>query len=102
MNPAKSVNLLSHTSLAKAAEFLKALAHPRRLQINQLLLGGKRYTVMEIKQTFGLTQSTASASLQFLQRSGLLKRSKSGRAVYYEIAEPQLHDIVNCIIRRFD
>ena len=102
MNRAKSVNLLSRTSLTKAAECLKALAHPRRLQIIQLLLGGKRYTVMEIKQTFGLTQSTATANLQFLQRSGLLTRSKSGRSVYYEIAEPQLQDMVNCILRHFD
>ena len=50
MKQDNSTNLLSYKSLARAAECLKALAHPRRLQIVQLLLDGELYTVMEIKQ----------------------------------------------------
>jgi len=96
-----STNLLSYKSLARAAECLKALAHPRHLQIVQLLLDGELYTVMEIKQKLGLTQSTTSEYLRFLQQCGLLTSSKSGRSVYYEIAEPQLQDILSCINRRF-
>ena len=101
MNQKNSTNLLNYQSLAKAAECLKALAHPHRLQIIQLLLEGELYTVMEIKQKFGLTQSSTSEHLRFLQRCGFLKSSKSGRSVYYEIAEPQLQDILSCINRRF-
>ncbi len=101
MDHENSTHLLSYQSLVRAAECLKALAHPNRLQIIQLLLEGEPYTVMEIKQMFGLTQSTTSAHLRFLQRCGLLTSSKFGQSVYYEISEPHLEDIVNCINRRF-
>ena len=101
MDHENSTHPLSYQSLVRAAECLKALAHPNRLQIIQLLLEGEAYTVMEIKQMFGLTQSTTSAHLRFLQRCGLLTSSKFGQSVYYEISEPHLEDIVNCINRRF-
>ncbi len=101
MDHENSTHLLSYQSLVRAAECLKALAHPNRLQIIQLLLEGEPYTVMEIKQMFGLTQSTTSAHLRFLQCCGLLTSSKLGQSVYYEISEPHLEDIVNCINRRF-
>ncbi len=88
-------------ALEMAAECLKTLAHPHRLQIVQLLLAGELYTVNEIAEEFGLSQPTTSDHLRLMQRCGFLKSTKEGRTVYYEIAEPHLMEIMNCMKSRF-
>lgn len=92
---------LNQTALQNAAECLRILAHPHRLQIVQLLLGGSRYTVGEIAEACELNQPTTSDHLRLMQRCGFLTSQREGRTVYYEIAEPHLQDIMNCIQARF-
>ena len=101
MNKKRSANKLDIEALTKAAECLRALAHPHRLQIVQLLLEGEFYTVNEIAEICELTQPTTSDHLRLMQRCGCLKSSREGRTVYYEIAEPHLQDILNCMKSRF-
>lgn len=93
--------LLDFESLSMAAECLKTLAHPGRLQIVQLLLSGKRYSVNEIAEICDLNQPTTSDHLRLMQRCGFLKSERVGRTVYYEIAEPHLADIMACMQSRF-
>lgn len=101
MNKKRKTAKLDIEALTMAAECLKALAHPHRLQIVQLLLEGELYTVNEIAEFCELTQPTTSDHLRLMQRCGFLKSSKEGRTVYYEIAEPHLQDIMNCMQSRF-
>lgn len=84
-----------------AAECLKALAHPHRLQIVQLLLSGKPFSVNEIAEHCDLNQPTTSDHLRLMQRCGFLTSQREGRTVYYEVAEPHLEDIMACIQSRF-
>jgi ArsR family transcriptional regulator, zinc-responsive transcriptional repressor len=87
-------------ALAEAAECLRALAHPVRLRMVQLLLRG-RYTVGELAADCGIPDNVASENLRFMQHCGFLASEREGRRVYYRIAEPHLHDIMACVEGRF-
>lgn len=97
----KTSKQLDFESLTEAAECLKILAHPSRLQIVQLLLTGKRLSVNEIAKACDLAQPTTSDHLKLMQRCGFLVNEREGRTIYYTIAEPHLKDIMNCMQRRF-
>jgi DNA-binding transcriptional ArsR family regulator len=92
--------LTSLDGLGRAAECLKTLAHPHRLRIVQMLLGG-RYTVGELAGACEIPSHMASEHLRLMQRCGFLGMEKDGRCVFYTIAEPHLADIMACIESRF-
>lgn len=69
--PAKESPLLPMPALAAAAECLKALAHPHRLRIVQLLRRG-RYTVGELADACEIPSHMASEHLRLMQRCGFL------------------------------
>ena len=87
-------------AFAQAAECLKTLAHPVRLRIVQLLLHG-RYTVGELADDCGIPDNVASEHLRLMQRCGLFTSEREGKKVFYQVAEPHLEDIMNCIESRF-
>ena len=87
-------------ALGAAAECLKALAHPVRLRIVQLLLGG-RYTVGELAEDCAIPDNVASENLRLMQRCGFLTSERDGRRVYYRVAEPHLKNIMACVEGRF-
>jgi DNA-binding MarR family transcriptional regulator len=71
-----------------------------RIRIVQLLLHG-RYTVGEIAEDCGIAENLASEHLRLMQKCGFFSRTREGRCVYYEVAEPHLAQIINCIESRF-
>jgi DNA-binding transcriptional ArsR family regulator len=87
-------------SFAQAAECLRTLAHPVRLRMVQLLLHG-RYTVGELAADCGVPDNVASEHLRLMQRCGFFTSERDGRRVYYQVAEPHLQDIMNCVENRF-
>lgn len=87
-------------ALEQAAECLKTLAHPHRLRIVQMLLRGQ-YTVGELAEACEIPSHMASEHLRLMQRCGFLTSEKDGRKVYYEVAEPHLADIMQCVEERF-
>jgi len=91
---------LDMDALGQAAECLKALAHPVRLRMVQLLLHG-RYTVGEIAEDCGIAENLASEHLRLMQRCGFFSSERDGRRVYYAVAESHLEDIMACIESRF-
>jgi len=92
--------LIDLDALAQAAECLRTLAHPHRLRIIEMLLGG-RYTVGELAEACGIPSHMASEHLRLMQRCGFLDSAREGRTVYYGIVEPHLAKIMNCIAERF-
>lgn len=102
MSPRKSTSrpIGSPDDFAEAAECLKTLAHPVRLRMVQLLLNG-RYTVGELAEDCGVPDNVASEHLRLMQRCGYFTSEREGRKVFYQVAEPHLEDIMNCIESRF-
>lgn len=67
---------------------LKALAEPHRLRLFWLLIHvDQRITVAEAMDVTGDTQYNASRNLKMLYKAGLLTQTKSGKWVYYKLAE---------------
>jgi DNA-binding transcriptional ArsR family regulator len=79
---------------------LKTLAHPVRLRIVQLLLHGP-YTVGELAEDCGVADNVASEHLRLMQRCGFFTSEREGRKVFYQVAEPHLENIMNCVESRF-
>jgi DNA-binding transcriptional ArsR family regulator len=90
----------SPQAFADAAECLRTLAHPVRLRMVQLLLYG-RYTVGQLAEDCGIPDNVASEHLRLMQRCGFFTSEREGRKVYYQVAEPHLENIMNCIESRF-
>jgi len=98
--PVRPSRLTSLECHGEAAECLRTLAHPHRLRIVQMLLGG-RYTVGELAEACGIPSHMASEHLRLMRRCGFLNVDKDGRRAYYTIAEPHLASIMSCIEDRF-
>jgi len=96
----RAVKVLDLEVLAKAAECLRTLAHPVRLRMVQMLLNGT-YSVGELAESCEIPSHVASEHLRLMQHCGFLSRTQEGRYTYYEIAEPHLVDIMECIEDRF-
>ena len=97
----KKRRLTPLSALEEAAECLRILAHPHRLRIVQMLLQG-RYTVGELAESCGIASHMASEHLRLMQRCGFLTSEKEGRRAFYEVAEPHLAKIMQCVESRFD
>ncbi|PQO43433.1 ArsR/SmtB family transcription factor [Blastopirellula marina] len=97
---AAKVKLTTLDALGQAAECLRILAHPHRLRMVQMLLQGE-YTVGELAEACEIPSPMASEHLRLMQRCGFLSSQKEGRKVFYQVAEPHLQDILNCIESRF-
>lgn len=87
-------------ALSRAAECLRALAHPVRIRMLQLLLHG-RYTVGEIAADCQIAENLASEHLRLMHRCGFFHSQRDGRRVYYQVAEPHLAEIMRCLQSRF-
>lgn len=96
----ESGRLLDRGALSRAAEGLRTLAHPHRLRMVQLLLRG-RYTVGQLAAACQVPSHVASEHLRLMQHCGLLGSHREGRRVYYEVAEPHLEGLMECIEKRF-
>ena len=91
---------LEPESYTRAAECLRTLSHPVRLQMVEMMLEG-RYTVTELAEACGVLQHVASEHLRLMQHCQLLDREREGRRTYYRVAEPGLSAIMHCIRNRF-
>ncbi|MAI35364.1 MAG: ArsR family transcriptional regulator [Rhodopirellula sp.] len=90
----------STESFNEAAECLRILAHPVRLRMVQMLLHG-RYAVGQLAEDAGIPDNVASEHLRLMQRCGFFTSERQGRRVYYQVAEPHLQELMNCVESRF-
>jgi ArsR family transcriptional regulator, zinc-responsive transcriptional repressor len=97
IHPAK---LLGLGRLQEAAECLRTLAHPIRLRMVQLMLHGE-LTVGQIAEACEIPSHMASEHLRMMQHCGLLARRQDGRRTYYQVSEPTVERLMDCIERRF-
>lgn len=83
------------------AETLKAVAHPERLAILDLLgtVKGQSMNVKRIYEALHLEQSIVSKHLGILKRSGLLLKERKGNASCYSLNRdnPIAVSMINCL-----
>ncbi len=78
------------------AEVAKALAHPSRLLILDVLSEGER-CVCDLTELVGADQSTVSKHLAILRRAGLVDFRKEGVMTFYRLRVPCLEGFWTCI-----
>ncbi len=88
---------LSPEELDRAANMLKAIAHPMRISILNYLEDGQKLTVSEIHELLNIEQSTTSHHLGILKDKGVLNSQREGKNTYYFLKHDTLSNIVNCI-----
>ena len=75
------------------AELFKALAHPARIRVLELLSDGEA-TVSEMQPLVGLESSHLSQQLAVLRRARLVITRKVGVNVFYAIKDPELVELL--------
>jgi ArsR family transcriptional regulator len=79
------------------ADLAKALAHPARLRILQLLARTPGCIGGDIVEAIGLAQSTVSEHLRILKAAGVIKGEIDGPRICYALAPQALTPLSNFI-----
>jgi DNA-binding transcriptional ArsR family regulator len=89
--------VFNKAKLEKAAYILKAVAHPVRLAIIQLLENEESLSVNQICEAVICEQSLISHHLINMKLRGILKSNKEGLNMYYSLKERDVSNIIKCI-----
>jgi len=90
--------LLDIDKLELAASKLRAIAHPMRIAIIDLL-NEKQLSVTEIYEKLDIEQASASHHLNILKSKGVLASRRNGKKIYYSLKNQTLSEIIECINR---
>jgi len=76
------------------AEFFKALAHPARIKILEMLRTGEK-TVGEIQAVLDDEPASASQQLAILRMKSIVVGRKDGSNVFYSVRDPQIFELLD-------
>lgn len=76
------------------ADFFKALAHPLRIRILELLAEGEK-SVNEIQTLVGSEGSAVSQQLTVLRSKNIVTGTKDGNRVIYSLRDPMIVELLN-------
>lgn len=78
------------------ARFFKVFGDPTRVRLLHLLLDASEAgrTVSELVEALGVPQSRVSTHLGCLRWCGLVQAQRSGKQIFYRIADPRVRDLL--------
>jgi DNA-binding transcriptional ArsR family regulator len=82
------------------AEFFKALGHPSRIRILEILRHQER-SVQELQEALGLDQSAVSQQLAILRAKNVVEARKEGTTVRYTVRDAAIGDLLDVARRIF-
>lgn len=91
--------VLDITKLEMAASKLRAIAHPMRIAIIDLLNEKQKLSVTEIYSKLDIEQASASHHLNILKNKGVLVSKREGKQIFYSLKSVTLTEIIECINR---
>ena len=74
------------------AEFFRALAHPIRIRLLEVLVATDECSVQDLQRTLGIDQPIVSQQLARLRSSGIVATRNTGAATRYSVADPLIGD----------
>ena len=80
----------------RQAVICKAFAHPKRLQLLDLIGRGER-SVSELQETLGVSRANMSQHLSVLRAAGVVITRRDGKLVYCSLAIPEVRDACHLI-----
>lgn len=90
-----------HEKLDMAAGKLRAISHPTRIAILEML-NDRPMSVTEIFESLGIDQASASHHLNTLKDKGILIGQRQGRKIIYSLKHQTIAEIIDCINRCHD
>jgi DNA-binding transcriptional ArsR family regulator len=98
----KAGELMAATQLQTfKAQFFRALAHPVRIRILEILVRGGR-TVQELQELLELEQPIVSQQLAVLRNQNIVTTQKQGLSVRYAVRDPAVGDLLEVARRIFN
>ena len=85
--------------LDNATETLRAVAHPIRLTIIDLLSKNGELSVTEIHERLDIEQAIASHHLRILKSKNVVKVNRVGKSSYYDLLHSDFQEILEVLIR---
>jgi DNA-binding transcriptional ArsR family regulator len=83
------------------AEFFKALAHPMRIRVLELLRNGP-LSVGQLQEAIGAPGSSLSQQLAVLRGRGIVVTERHGTTVIYSVRDPDLFGLLDVARRIFN
>jgi len=83
------------------AEFFKALAHPARIQILELLRTSE-LSVTELQEQLAIEASSVSQQLAVLRNKNIVETRKVGTSVYYSVRDPAIFELLDVARKIFN
>jgi DNA-binding transcriptional ArsR family regulator len=83
------------------AQFFRALAHPVRIKILEILVRGDR-SVQELQRALKLDQPVVSQQLAVLRTRGIVTSQKQGLTVRYALRDPAVGQLLDAARRIFN
>ncbi len=89
---------LDQEKLEMAAGKLRAISHPARIAIIDMLQQ-ESLCVTQIYERLDIDQASASHHLSILKNKGILMSDRRGKKIYYSLKLQTLTEIIDCINR---
>lgn len=98
--PARALSAALSTPISEIkAELFRALAHPARIRVLEVLAEGEA-SVGEMQPLVGIESSHLSQQLGVLRRAGLVTTRKEGSTVFYALRDPEVATLL-AVAKRF-
>jgi len=92
--PARALEAALHRPLSEIkADLFRALAHPARIRVLEVLSEGER-SVGDLQPLVGIESSHLSQQLAVLRRAGVVTTRKTGSSVIYALRCPEVADLL--------
>jgi ArsR family transcriptional regulator len=87
---------MEHETAQHVADVLKAVAHPVRLQIIEILEQGE-LCVGDIAEKLQVPQAPASQQLGIMKDKDVLQCRRDGTKAFYSIKNPNVINLLHCV-----
>lgn len=93
-----NTNLPTNQILHLAAETMRALAHPIRMQIVLLLYNNGALAVKDIHEALDILQPIASHHLRILKDKQILTNTRDGQNTLYALADERYYQLTQLLL----
>jgi ArsR family transcriptional regulator len=90
----KLVNFQPMTQFTPSAKLFKALMHPARLSILEILRDGEQ-CVCHLEAVLGCRQAYISQHLMVLRDAGLVEDQREGARIFYRVTRPEVFELMD-------
>jgi len=91
------LNVVTRTQpFESQAQIFKALTHPARLAILEILRDGE-HCVCHMEAHLGYRQAYISQQLAVLREAGLIQDRRDGWNIFYRVARPEVYQLIDVV-----